>query len=158
MDGIRSRAVRRSLAHRRRQHPARVGTDETSFQKRHEDVTVGVDQQRRGRQRGTVLYGADRKGRASIDLFFKGPGKEACARIQSVAIDFSPAYLGSALQPTNADICIDRFHGVQLLYAAVDQVRRAEHKALLKQGDETLKGTRYDWLMTEQRMSPLRQK
>ena len=38
---------------------------------------------------------------------------------------------------------------VQLLNAAVGQARRAEHKILLKQSDETLKGARYGWLMTD---------
>ena len=157
VDGIRGRAVRRGLARRAPPQPTRIGIDETSFQKRHEYVTVVVDPQRRGRQRGTVLYVADRKGRALIDPFFKGLGKDICARIESVATDFSSACMGSALRHTNADICIDHFHVVKLLNTAVDQVRRAEHKTLLKQGDETLKGTRYDWLMTPERMSPRRQ-
>lgn len=40
----------------------------------------------------------------------------------------------------------DRYHVVQHMNDAVDQVRRAESKALWQQGDDSLKGTRYLWL------------
>ena len=43
VDGIQQRAVTRGLARRRLQPVARLGVDETSFQKRHEHVTVVVD-------------------------------------------------------------------------------------------------------------------
>ena len=35
--------------------------------------------------------------------------------------------------------------------AAVDKVRRQEHKLLKEQGDETLKRTRHLWLANEER-------
>jgi transposase len=41
-----------------------------------------------------------------------------------------------------ADIVHDRFHLVKDLNEAVDKVRRAEHRALLKEGIETLKGSK----------------
>jgi len=43
VDGIQSRAVRRGLARRKRRAPERIGVDETSFQKRHEYVTLVND-------------------------------------------------------------------------------------------------------------------
>ena len=159
VDGIRARAVRRGLARRAPPHPRRIGLDETSFQKRHEYVSIIVDQeQARSRRGGGVLYVADRKDQAAVEPFFKGLGEEACARIETAAMDLAPAYIGATLKHTSADICIDRFHVVSLLNRAVDQVRRAENKALLAQGDGRLKGTRYDWLMTGERMGPARRK
>ena len=48
----------------------------------------------------------------------------------------------------------DRFHVSKYLGEAVDKVRRAEHKQLLAQGDETLTGTRQLWLYNPQNLSP----
>ena len=38
----------------------------------------------------------------------------------------------------------------------MDQVRRAEHKALSASGDDTLKGRRYDWLFDPAELSESR--
>ena len=155
-DGIRSRAVRRGLARRGPLAPKRIGIDETSFQKRHEYVSIVVDQKPASGRRGTVLYVGDRKDQAAVEPFFKELGEDACAQIETAAMDLAPAYIAVTLMYTPADICIDRFHVVSLLNQAVDQVRRAEHKALQAQGDFRLKGTRYHWLMSEERMGPAR--
>jgi transposase len=43
-------------------------------------------------------------------------------------------------------IAFDRFHVAKQFNEAVDLVRRKEHKALAKTGDQRLKGTKYHWL------------
>ena len=53
----------------------------------------------------------------------------------------------------NAEIVHDRFHISKHLNEAVDKVRRQEHKALMKDGDETLKGTKQLWLYNPENMS-----
>ena len=40
----------------------------------------------------------------------------------------------------------DKFHVAKHLSEAVDKVRRTENKELQAEGDERLKGTKYDWL------------
>jgi transposase len=45
-----------------------------------------------------------------------------------------------------AKIVHDRFHVMKHVNEAVDKVRKQEHKALMAQGDETLKGAKYLWL------------
>ena len=40
----------------------------------------------------------------------------------------------------------DKFHVAKHLGEAVDKVRRTENKELHAEGDERLKGTKYDWL------------
>ncbi|SFJ99683.1 Transposase [Desulfomicrobium apsheronum] len=45
-----------------------------------------------------------------------------------------------------AKIVHDRFHVMKHVNETVDKVRKQEHKALMAQGDETLKGTKYLWL------------
>ena len=45
-----------------------------------------------------------------------------------------------------AKIAYDKFHVIAYLTKAVNQVRRQEHKLLMEQGDESLKGTRFLWI------------
>ncbi|PCI12735.1 MAG: hypothetical protein COB71_08140 [Thiotrichales bacterium] len=47
----------------------------------------------------------------------------------------------------------DKFHISQHLNDAVDQVRRKENKALISQGDERLKGSKFAWLSNEENVS-----
>ncbi len=61
---------------------------------------------------------------------------EQCGRIQMVAMDMWPAYIGSVREHTEALIAFDRFHVAQHLGAAVDRVRRSENRALRQQGDD----------------------
>jgi len=58
-----------------------------------------------------------------------------------------------ALGTEDADIVFDRFHVVDHLNRAVDQVRRAEHRQLMSGGNDRLKGTRYLWLKKELSLS-----
>jgi len=80
--GIQKRAVRRGLARRRLEAPRYVGVDETSFQKRHEYVTVVSDLE------GTrVLHVADDRTRESLDAFWEGLSVEQRAGVRGVAMD-----------------------------------------------------------------------
>ena len=69
VDGIMQRAVQRGLERREVQAPQRIGVDETSFQKRHEYVTVINDLD------GHVLQVADGRGKESLTL-------ESCLKLQ----------------------------------------------------------------------------
>lgn len=59
------------------------------------------------------------------------------------------------------DIVHDHYHISAHLNAAVDRVRKAEHRVLLGAGDNTLKGSKYQWLRTyadrHSRLEPLKQ-
>ena len=81
IDGIQARAVARGLARRDLQPPRRIGIDETSFQQRHEYVTLVVEH-----RPARVPYVADGKGRSAIDPFFKGLGEAACGRLEAAAM------------------------------------------------------------------------
>lgn len=43
-------------------------------------------------------------------------------------------------------ICLDRFHVAGYFGKAVNEVRKKENRELSAAGDETLKGTKFDWL------------
>ena len=50
-------------------------------------------------------------------------------------------------------IAFDKFHIAKHLGDAVDQVRRQEHRQLSAVGDDTLKGSRYVWLMNPENLA-----
>jgi len=151
VDRIMARAVARGLARRERKLPQRLGVDETSFQKRHEYVTVVCDQ-----QRGVVVHVADGRGRDCLDDFYKAFEEKERKAVESVSMDMWPAYIGSTEQyipGAETKIAFDKFHVAQHLSKAVDKIRRQENKILVSQGDEFLKGSKYLWLQNPDNMS-----
>ena len=136
---IQRRAVRRGLARRELRPPRRMGVDETSFQKRHEYVTVVNDLE------GCVLYVADGRSQTALDGFFEELGSEGCARIEQVAMDMAQPYIQSVTKNTEAEIVFDKFHVFQHLGQAVDRVRREENRELVRSGDDRLKNSKYLW-------------
>jgi transposase len=79
-DGIMPRAVRRGLARRTTESVTSIGVDETSFQKRHEYVTVVSDL-----ERPRVLDIGDGRGTEPLAAYFAWIGPEKCAALRVVA-------------------------------------------------------------------------
>jgi transposase len=152
VSGIMARAVSRGLARRQLVVPAVIGVDETSFQKRHEYVTVVCDPT--GKK---VLYVADGRGVSSLAGFFGALTPEQLDGIEVVAMDMSGPFLSAtraALGETADErIVFDKFHIASLLGDAVNTVRRTEHKALLARSDDQLKGTRHLFLTNRNNLS-----
>jgi len=143
--GIMSRAVCRGLARRESKLPTHTGVDEVSFQRRHEYVTVVHDAQKGG----VVVHVADGRGRECLDTFYEGFSEEERSAVESVRMDMWAAYIAATeefIPGAETKIAFDKFHIAQHLSKAVDRVRQQENKALLAQGDERLKGTKYLWL------------
>lgn len=151
VDGIMQRAVRRGLARREQRLPTRIGIDETSFQKRHEYVTVVVDQ-----AEGTVVYVADDRKKKTLDAFFLNYDEQERDAVETVAMDMWPAYIASVranIPGADRKICFDKFHVAQYLGDAVDKVRRTEHRSLQSCGDERLTKTKHLWLQNPDNFS-----
>jgi len=147
--GIMDRAVARGLARRKTEQIPFLGIDETSFQKRHEYVTVVSDL-----DNSRVLYVGDGRSRDSIDGFYKGLTPEQIEGIEAVAMDMWEPYIGSTrawVPGAEHKIVFDKFHVIAHLFKAVDDVRKREHRQLLEQGDTTLTGTKYLWLRGKDR-------
>jgi len=150
--GIKGRAVKRGLARRRRDVVAHLGVDEKAIAKRHRYLTVVADL-----DQGRVLYLADDRKQESLDGFWATLTPAQLAGIEAVAMDMWEPYVQSTqvhLADADAKIVFDKFHVVKHLHDAVDQVRRAEHRALRHTGDERLTGSKYLWLMRPRDMSP----
>lgn len=151
IDGIMQRAVERGLSRREDSCVTRLGIDETAFRKRHDYVTIVSDQ-----AAGTVLHvGSDRK-KAGLKNWYDSLTKGQRETIESVSMDMWPAFINATLEsiPGAEDkIAFDKFHVARYLGEAVDKVRRQEHKALMAEGYEDLKGSRYDWLYNPENMT-----
>jgi transposase len=144
IDGIMQRAVRRGLKRRAAYTPKQIGVDETSFRKRHDYVTVVSD-----KASAKVLHVADDRTKESLSGYYERLTDEQKAGLESVSMDMWPAYINATLEhipEAEEKIAFDKFHVAKYLGEAVDKVRRQEHKALMAQGWEDLKGTRHIWL------------
>lgn len=151
VDGVFQRAVRRGLARRRPTLSRRLGVDETSFQRRHEYVTVVADL-----DRNVVHYVADGRGTQALLGYYEGFEESQREAIETVSMDMWGPYIAATLTavPNAASkIAFDKFHVAMHLGKAVDMVRRREHRRLTGQGDETLKGTKYLWLQHPDRLT-----
>lgn len=155
VNGIQQRAVRRGIKRRslegERQLPARLGIDETSFQKRHEYVTVVCDQ-----DTGDVVHVADSRKSSVVEEYLEPFDEDQRAAVQTVAIDMWQGYISPLerlIPGAEKKICFDKFHVAQHLGQAVDKVRREEHRAQKDTGVEPLKGSRYLWLWNSTALS-----
>ena len=75
--------------------------------------------------------------------------------VEAVAVDmWEPFIRAIEKEVPDADVVHDKYHVSSYLGKAVDQVRRQEHKELMAQGDETLKGSRQLWLYNPENFSP----
>jgi len=150
VDGVMQRAVKRGFARRATLKPERIGVDETSFQKRHEYVTVVTDL-----DSTDVLYVADNRTTDSLEGLFEELEPHGMLSLEVVSMDMWQPYI-SAFERTLPDaerkICFDKFHVAKHLGEAVDKVRRQEQREQLSEGDRSLVGTEYTWLRNPENM------
>ena len=154
--GIQERAVARGLARRQAEPIAHLGVDEKSFKRGHRYFTLVNDL-----LRGRVLYVAEDRTQASLDGFWTTLTEQQRDSIAAVAMDMWDPYVQSTrqhLKDGDTKIVFDKFHIAKHLSEAVDLVRRRENRQLRAAGDDTLVGTRYDWLRHPARMEPADQK
>jgi transposase len=147
---IMERAVARGLRAKRRRVMAHLGVDEKAVAKGHRYVTLVCDL-----DRSTVEYiGNDRK-QASLDAYYRSLSERQLTGIEAVAMDMWEPFIASTVAhvPDGASkIVFDRFHIMRHMTEAVDEVRKSEHRRLCAEGDETLKGTKYLWLYSEENL------
>lgn len=143
---IMDRAVDRGMDRRSLDGIRHVGMDEKSYKRGQSYITtlneVGEDKARVLE----VVEGRDTK--AASALLQSIPAAQR-AGIEAVALDMWDAFLKAARESLpQADIVHDKYHVSSHLNEAVDRVRKAEHKHLQAEGDDTLKGSKYQWLRT----------
>lgn len=143
---IMERAVERGLDRRGGIGAAKIGIDEKAFRKGHRYHTLVYDL-----DESCVLFVEEDRTIESLKAYYDLLSNEELKGIDAVAMDMWEAYISatkSEVPGADEKIVFDRFHVMKRATEAVDKVRRAEHKRLTAEGDESLKNTRYDWLRT----------
>jgi len=146
---IQKRAVERGLERRGEESIERVGMDEKSFGKGHNYVSVLSDL-----DGGRILEVEPERTQKAADKLILSLSEEQRKGVLAGAVDMWQPFM-NALEKhlPEAAIVHDKFHVSKHLNDAVDQVRRAENKALLKTGNEQLKGSKYLFLKREENLS-----
>ncbi len=150
VDGVMGRAVARGLARRDSQPLRHIGVDETSFQKRHEYVTVVYDT-----ERSRVVEVLDGRKQDDLENFFWDTPLEHVLSIETVSMDMWPPYIAAVsnhVEDADKKICFDRFHVAKHLGDAVNKVRVEETAELRALGDTSLVGTRNLWQQNPENM------
>ena len=142
------RAVSRGLSRKIHRIPPRIGVDEKSIAKghRYESLVYDLDG-------GTVEYVCDDRKQESLESYYRQFSKEELAGVEAVAMDMWDPYIAATkayVPKAEKKIVFDRFHVMRQVLEAVDKVRKQEHKELLEQGEQVLKGTKYLWLWSEE--------
>jgi transposase len=147
---IMRRAVERGLERRELDHLKHLGMDEKSFKRGQSYITLLTDL-----EQSRVLEVVEERTAEAAGQLWATLTPEQKQSVEAVAVDMWEPFIQSIQQAVpDADIVHDKFHVSKYLGEAVDKVRRQEHKELLAQGDETLKGTRQLWLYNPQNFSP----
>ena len=147
---IMRRAVERGLERRQLEGLKHLGMDEKSFRRGQSYISLLTDL-----EGSRVLDVVEERSEAAADQLWATLTSEQKEAVEAVAMDMCEPYMKSAARHVpEADIVHDRYHVSAHLNEAVDKVRRAEHKELMAQGDETLKGTRQLWLYNPQNFDP----
>ena len=149
------RAVRRGRERKEAKPLPRIGIDEKAFRKGHDYVTVLYDL-----DNSTVEAISDGRDTEAGVACFSQLSTEQTASVEAVAMDMSSAYVKAAKQViplAEEKIVHDRFHVMQLVTKAVDEIRRAEHRRLVLEDDHRLAKTKYVWLTSDENLSEKQQ-
>lgn len=124
----------------------KIGTDETSSRKGHNYVTVFADM-----DSGKVIYATEGKDSGTVKAFTEELLKHKARKeqIKEVTMDMSPAFIsGMAEHLPGVSITFDKFHVIQALNKAQDEVRRIEQKQ-----NPLLTRSRYIWLKNPENLT-----
>lgn len=142
---IKRRAVDRGLARKEKTPPRYVGIDEKAVGSGHDNFMAVVCDLEHAR---VEWIGKDRKA-ATAEAYFDQFTDQELSRIEAVAMDMWRPFAKAVNQKLSAaeeKIVYDRFHVMREITRALDQTRKAEHRELQRNGDDTLKATKYLWL------------
>ena len=151
VDGIKARAVKRGLERREKTAPKNIGIDETSFQKRHQYVTVILD-----KDTDTIIDILDDRKADTLKTWLETQEKSDFSQLQSITMDMWDPFINAVkkrFQNAERLIAFDRFHVSQHFGKAVDKVRAEEHRGFMdKDTKSPLIRSRYQWLKNSKRI------
>jgi len=113
---------------------ANLSVDEVSYKKYHRYLTIVVDTDKK-----VVVWNDKGRKTEILDRYYKAIHKEACAQIESVALDGARTYIASTVEhAVNALIVCDKFHIVSKLNWGVDMTRKLELRKARKESNDEL--------------------
>jgi transposase len=140
------RAVERGLERRQLEGLRHVGMDEKSFRRGQSYITTLNEV---GAEKGRVIEVVEGRSSETATGLLQSIPEAQRSGIEAVAVDMWEAFLKACRQVLpEADVVHDRYHVSSHLNEAVNTVRKAEHRQMLAEGDDTLKGSKYQWLRT----------
>lgn len=143
--------VKRAYSEKSFESVEKIGCDETSVRKGHNYVTIFADM-----DSGDVLFATKGKDSRTIKAFTEElPSHNAnSGQIKEITIDMSPAFIcGVSKFLPDAIVTYDKFHVIQSLNKAQDEVRRLEQAQ-----NPLLKNSRFVWLKNPQNLTSKQQK
>ena len=119
-----------------------IGVDEISYAKGRKFITLIYDM-----KKGCVVWIGKGKGKETIDSFFtKELSQYQRDKIRVACCDMAQGYISSIKEHCkNATLVLDKFHIIQSLNRAVDEVRKEIWRDACKKDRKAIKGTR--WLI-----------
>ena len=151
---LQERAVTRGFSRKPHGIPKRIGVDEKSFAKGHKYETIVYDI-----NAGTVAHVCDNREQASLEGYYRQFSVEEREKVEAVAMDMWDPYIAATMAwipGAEQKIVFDRYHVMRMILNAVDKVRKEEHKELMNENVEMLKGTKYLWLWSRENLPPYR--
>jgi len=144
------RAVKRGEGRKPQRIIALLGVDEKSVGSGQDYVTVICDL-----ERGTVEEVTEGNNCQSLQSYFEGLSTAQREGIEAVAMDMAGGYINAvsgSLHNGREKIVFDRFHIMKLMNEALDKVRRQEHAMLASKGNAILRGTKFMWLYSQEKL------
>lgn len=137
------------LEHREIDEVLYIGIDELSRRKGHVYVTNVYDLN--GKR---LIWSGEGRTRETLQRFFEEHGKALREKVKAVCCDMWQPYVEMVKEQfPKATLVFDKFHIVQHLLKAVDEVRREEARELKPTHPELLKRTRYLWLKNPENLT-----
>ena len=127
-----------------------LGVDEISYGRPRKFLTVVVDHEKH-----RVIWAAEGQSSKTLSEFFKLLGPQRCSALEAISIDMDPAFEKAIRDHApSAEIVYDRFHIVQLLSRATDEVRRQQTAQALPEEKRNLKNSRWALLKNPWNLTP----
>ena len=149
--GAVDQAVAYGLARRELSGLRVIGVDELSRRKHHVYHTNEYDI---GSEPKRLIWSGEGRKEKTLEAFFRFLGPEQAKRLEAVCCDMWAPYVDVIReQASQATLVFDKFHIVRHLLDAVNDVRKAEARALQASHPELLRGTRYVWLKNPENLT-----
>lgn len=148
--GVMKRAVERGLSRKHCRAIPYLGVDEKAFKKGHSYMTIVCDI-----EKGNVEYVNEGRDKESLAQYWQSLNDKQISGIQAVCMDMLPSYYAATVEnlpKAKEKIVYDRFHIMKYVNKALDQVQRNEHWELIREGCDTLKGTKSMWRYAEENL------